>query len=73
MKKIRKLHKWNVRQKNILKTIEAQLKANHIITMEEINKGFLKERYGGQQRMEIELEYKLDEILKIIKKDIILH
>jgi type I restriction enzyme R subunit len=72
MKKIYKLHKWSVKQKNLLKTIENQLKNNHIITLEEVNSGFLKERYGGEKRVDKTLDFKLQEVLNIIQEEILL-
>ena len=73
MKKVKKLNRWNQKQISLLETIEKQLKANHIVTINEINSGLLKQRYGGEQRIDKLLDHKLNEILNLIKDEIILH
>ena len=73
MKKIYKLHRWNAKQKQILGVIEKQLMANHIVTIEDINTGMLRSRYGGKQRVDKTLDHKLEEVLDIIKEEVVLY
>lgn len=73
MKKINRLKKWTAKQKTLLTTIEKQLKNNHIVTMEDINSGQLKNRYGGSTKVDKTLDFKLEEILNIIQEEIVLN
>lgn len=68
--KIKKLHNWTVPQERIIENLMTYLKTNDFITKEDFEKGYLKER-GGYKIFDRNLAQKLDEIIKIVKEDIL--
>lgn len=70
--KIKKLNRWSVPQKQLIDNIGEYLKRNEILTREDFETGFFKE-YGGYKRFDTQLNGMLNEIIEIVKKDIILN
>ncbi|WP_418966147.1 type I restriction-modification enzyme R subunit C-terminal domain-containing protein, partial [Cetobacterium sp.] len=72
MSKIKKLNRWTAPQKTILERIEKYLENNEILTEDDLETSQFKQ-YGGYNRIDKQLDGMLNEIISILKQDLILN
>lgn len=72
MSKIKKLNRWTAPQKTILERIEKYLENNEILTEDDLETSQFKQ-YGGYNRIDKQLDGMLNEIINILKQDLILN
>ena len=70
---IKKLHRWSTSQSRIIDNIGRHLKSDEYFTKEDLNTGIFRDTYGGAEKIDDMLQGKLDEIMEIIFKGILLN